>query len=98
MSLIKTIEGSDQLLLDGFRYRGDRSVWRCVKAGCRGHAPPDGTIFKMYKDHICQVRDPNEIVKALYNYEIKKKVAQCHDLPRLINFARITLALKCHCA
>ncbi|CAF4361066.1 unnamed protein product [Rotaria sp. Silwood2] len=31
MSLIKSIKGNDQLLLDGYRYRRDRLVWRCNK-------------------------------------------------------------------
>jgi hypothetical protein len=68
MSLIKSIKGSDQLLLDGFRYRRDRLVWRCVKANCKGRARHDGNIYQMYQDHICQAPDPNEIEKALFNY------------------------------
>ncbi len=77
---------SDQLLLDGFRYRGDRLVCRCVKASCKGRARLDGINFKIYKGHICQVPGPNVI---------KKKVAQYHDLPRLINLTRVSHALKC---
>ncbi len=53
MSLIKSIQGSDQLLLDGFRYRGDRSVWPSVKVDCKDRARPHGIACKMYKDHIC---------------------------------------------
>ena len=87
MSLIKSIKGNDQLLLDGFRYRRDRLVWHCVKASCKGRARPDGNTFNMYKDHICQAPDPNEI---------KKKAAQCHDSLTLINFARKSRAPKCH--
>ncbi|CAF3887522.1 unnamed protein product [Rotaria sordida] len=50
-------------------------------------------MFKMYQDHICQAPDPNEIEKALFNYEIKKKAEQCHDLPRLIvHEARLKLS------
>ena len=65
MSLIKSIKGSDQLLFDGFRYRRDRPVWRCVKANCKGRARYDGILYKMYQDHICQAPDPNEIEEAL---------------------------------
>ncbi|CAF4752801.1 unnamed protein product [Rotaria sp. Silwood2] len=61
MSVIKSIKGSDQLLLDGFRYRRDRLVWRRVKANCKGRARHDGNIYQMYQDHICQARDPNDI-------------------------------------
>ncbi len=53
MSLIKSIQGSDQLLLDGFRYRVDRSVWPCVKVDCKGRARPGEITCKMYKDHVC---------------------------------------------
>ncbi len=38
----------------------------------------------MYQHHICRAPDPNEIEKALFNYGIKKKAAQYHDLTRLI--------------
>ncbi|CAF1552573.1 unnamed protein product [Rotaria sp. Silwood1] len=93
MSVIKSIKGSDQLLLDGFRYRRDRLVWRCVKANCKGRARHDGNIYQMYQDHICQAPDLNEIEKALFNYETKKKAEQCHDPPRLIiHEARLKLS------
>ena len=84
MSLIKSIEGNDQLLLDGSRYRQDRSVWRCVKANCKDHARYDGTTYEIYQDHICQASDPNENEKALFTYEIRQKAELCHDPPRLI--------------
>ncbi|CAF3429537.1 unnamed protein product [Rotaria socialis] len=76
MSLINSSKGSDQLLLDGFRYRRDKAVWRCVKDKCKGRARSDGNSFKMHQDHICQAPDPDEIEKALYNYEIRKKAAE----------------------
>ena len=38
MSLIKSSKGNDQLLLDGFRYRRDKAVWRCVKDKCKDRA------------------------------------------------------------
>ncbi|CAF4536466.1 unnamed protein product, partial [Rotaria sp. Silwood2] len=81
------------LLLDGFRYRRDKAVWRCVKDKCKGRARSDGNSFKMYQDHICQAPHPDEIEKALYNYEIRKKAAECHDTPRLIiHEARLKLS------
>ena len=87
------IKGSDQLLLDGYRYRRDRLLWRCVKANCKGRARCDGITCKMDLDHICQALDPNEIEKALFNYEIKKKARQCYDLSRLIiHEARLKLS------
>jgi hypothetical protein len=89
MSLIKSIQKSDQLLLDGFRYRGDRLVCRCVKTSCKDRARLDGNKFKMYKGHICQAPDPTVI---------KKKVARYHDLLRLINLMRVSHALKFHYA
>ena len=67
MSLIKSSKGNDQLLLDGFRYRRDKAVWRCVKDKCKGRARSDGNSFKMYQAHICQAPDPDEVEKALYN-------------------------------
>ncbi|CAF2066603.1 unnamed protein product [Rotaria magnacalcarata] len=84
MSFIKSGRGNDQLLLDGFRYRRDRLVWRCIKDRCKGRARYDENTFKMYWDHICQVPNPDEIEKAVYNYEVRKKAEQSHDLPRLI--------------
>ena len=84
MSLIKSIKGNDQFLLDGFRYRRDRSVWRCVKASCKGRVRYDGISYEMYRDHICQALDPNEIEKALFTHEIRQKAELCHDPPRLI--------------
>ncbi len=80
-------------LLGGFPYRRDRSVWRCLKASCKGRAHPDGITCKMYQHHICRAPDPNEIEKALFNYWIKKKAAQYHDLTRLIvHEARLKLS------
>jgi len=89
MSLIKSIQKSDQLLPDGFRYRGDRLVCRCVKASCKGRARLDGSNFKLYKGHMYQAPDPNVI---------KKKVAKYHNLLRLINLMSVSHALKFHCA
>ena len=48
MSVIKSIKGNDQLLLGGFRYRRDRSVWRCVKVNCKGRARYGGTTYEMH--------------------------------------------------
>ena len=93
MSLIKSSKGNDQLLLDGFRYRQDKATWRCVKDKCKGRARSDGNTFKMYQDHICQAPNPDEIEKVLFNYEIRKKAAECHDSPRLIiHEARLKLS------
>ncbi|CAF1411559.1 unnamed protein product, partial [Didymodactylos carnosus] len=79
-----SIKGKDQVLLDGFRYRRDRLVWRCVKDNCKGRARYDGVMYEMYQDHICQAPDPNEIEKAVFNHEIRQKAEQCHNPPRLI--------------
>ncbi|CAF0991555.1 unnamed protein product [Adineta ricciae] len=47
----------------------------------------------MYQDHICQAPNRDEIEKALFNYEIRKKTAECHDSPRLIiHEARLKLS------
>lgn len=84
MSLIKSVRGKDQLLLDGYRYRRDKLVWRCVSKNCNGRARYDDDIYTAYQDHICQAPNPDEIEKALYNHEIKTNAQQCHDPPRLI--------------
>ena len=65
MSVVQSIKGKDQLLLDGFRYRRDRSVWRCIKKNCKARARYDGNIYQNYQDHICQAPDPNEIEKGV---------------------------------
>ena len=72
MSLIKSIKSKDQLL-DFYCYRRDRLVWLCVKDSCKGRARYDGVIYEMYQDRICQAANPNEIEKAVFNYEITKK-------------------------
>ena len=60
---------------------------------CKDRARSDGNSFKMYRDHICQAQDPDEVEKALHNYEIRKKAAECHDTPRLIiHEARLKLS------
>ncbi|CAF1201760.1 unnamed protein product [Rotaria sordida] len=79
MSLIKSVKGKDQLLLDGYRYRRDRLVWHCVTNSRKGRARYDDGSYTAYQDHICRAPDPDEIEKALYNYEIKKNPQQCHD-------------------
>jgi hypothetical protein len=84
MSIVQSMKGKDQLLLEGFRYRRDRLVWRCVKDNCKGRARHDGLNYIMYRNHICQAPDPNEIEKAVFIDEIRKKAEQCHDPPRLI--------------
>ncbi|CAF2150458.1 unnamed protein product [Rotaria magnacalcarata] len=84
MSIIKSGKGSDQLLLDGFRYRRDRLVWRCVKHDCKGRVRYDDNTYKMYRDHICQALNTDEIEKAVFNYEVRKKAEQSHDPPRII--------------
>ncbi|CAF3026468.1 unnamed protein product [Rotaria sp. Silwood2] len=84
MSVVQSIKGKDQLLLDGSRYRRDRLVWRCIKKNCKARARYDGNIYQNYQDHICQAPDPNEIEKAVYDHEIRKKAEQSHDPPRLI--------------
>ncbi|CAF1081639.1 unnamed protein product [Rotaria sordida] len=44
-----------------------------------GRARYDDGSYTAYQDHICRAPDPDEIEKALYNYEIKKNAQQCHD-------------------
>ena len=48
MSLIKSVKGKDQLLLDGYRYRRDRLVWHCVTNSCKGRARYDNEINTIY--------------------------------------------------
>lgn len=84
MSIIKSMMGKDQLLFDGYRYRRDKLAWRCVKSKCKGRARHDGSIYCVYQQHGCQAPDPNEIEKALFEYEIRSKAENCHDPPRLI--------------
>ena len=64
MSLIKSVKGKDQLLLDGYRYRRDRLAWRCITNKCKGHARYDDGIYTAYQDHVCQAPNPDEIEKA----------------------------------
>lgn len=84
MSIIQSTKGKDQLLLEGFRYRRDRAVWRCVKVKCRGRAREEGFNYKMYQAHCCQAPNPDEVEKAVFNHEIRKKAENSHDPPRLI--------------
>ena len=73
MSIIKSAKGNDQLLFEGFRYRRDRAVWRCVKAKCRGRARDEGSTYKMYQVHSCQAPNPDDIEKAVFNHEIRER-------------------------
>lgn len=84
MSLIKSTKENNQLLLDGFRYCRDRLVWRYVKNGWKGRARYDDNHFKMYRDHICQAPNPDEIEKPIFTHEIRKKAQLSHDSPRLV--------------
>ncbi|CAF1098713.1 unnamed protein product [Adineta steineri] len=94
MPVIKSFKNSDQLLLDGYRYRRDKLAWRCVTNGCKGRASYDKGIYTTYQDPICRAPDPDEIEKVLYNYEIKKNAQQSHDPPRLIiQNARLKISL-----
>ena len=70
--------------MDGFRYHRDRLVWRCIKDDWKGRARYNENSFKMYRDHICLAPNPDEIEKAVFHYEIRKKAEQTHDPPRLI--------------
>ncbi|CAF3904365.1 unnamed protein product [Rotaria sp. Silwood1] len=84
MTIILSSKNKDQLLFEGFRYRRDRSVWRCIKDKCKGRARFDENIYEVYKNHTCQAPNPEEIEKAVYNYEIRKKAENSHDPPRII--------------
>ncbi|CAF4923920.1 unnamed protein product [Rotaria sp. Silwood1] len=84
MSIILSSKNKDQLLFEGFRYRRDRSVWQCIKDKYKGRARFDENIYEAYKNHTCQAPNPEEIEKAVYNYEIRKKAENSHDPPRLI--------------
>ena len=88
-----SLKSTNQLLLDGFRYRRDRLVWRCIKEGCKDRARYHENSFKMYRDHICQAPNTDEIEKAVFHYEIRKKAEQSHHPPRLrIEEARLKLS------
>jgi hypothetical protein len=81
MYTLQSNRGKDQLIPDGFCYRRDRLVWRCVNDNCKGRARFDGVNYEMYKDHMCRALNPNEIEKALYTYEIRKKAEKSNDQP-----------------
>ncbi|CAF0792846.1 unnamed protein product [Rotaria sordida] len=67
---------------------------KCLQLAYMGRARYDDGIYTTYQDHICRAPDPDEIEKALYNYEIKKNAQQCHDPPRLIiQNARLKISL-----
>ena len=51
MSIILSTKGKDQFLLDDFRYRRDRLVWRCIKDNCKGRARHDNTIYEYLIDN-----------------------------------------------
>jgi hypothetical protein len=68
MSIILSTGGKDQLLLDGFRYRRDKLIWRFVEDNCEGRAQHDGTIYEIYQSHSRQKPNPEEIVYFLYMY------------------------------
>jgi hypothetical protein len=78
MSIILSSKNKDQLLLDGFRYRRDRLVWRCIKDKCKGCARFDGNIYEAYTDHTCQAPNPEEIEKAIYNQIWLKIMTKFH--------------------
>ena len=67
MFVIKSIKTSDQLLLDGYRYRRDRLVWRCVKANCKSRARYDGIKYKMYQDRIYVKHQIQMKLRKLYS-------------------------------
>ena len=84
MSIILSSKDKDQLLLYGYCYRRDRFTWRCIKDNCNGRARYNRTTYEMYQSHACQAPNREEIEKAMYDYEIRKKAKNSHDKPRLI--------------
>ena len=84
MSIILSSKGEDQLLLYGYRYRRDRFTWRCIKDNCKGRGRYNGTTYEMYQNHACQAPNPEEIEKAMYDYEIRKKAKNSHGKSRLV--------------
>jgi hypothetical protein len=84
MFIIQSINGKDPLLLNGFCYRPDKLIWRCVKDKCKGRARHNGIVYETYQDHLCQAPDPDQIEKAAFIHEIRTKAEQCHDAPRLL--------------
>jgi hypothetical protein len=72
MSIVQSIRGEDQLVLNGCRYRQDRLVQRCIKDNRKGCARFDAVSYEIYKDQICQAPSPNETEKVRYTYELRK--------------------------
>ena len=93
MLIIQSSKGKDQLLFQGFRYRRDRTVWRCVKAKCEDRAREVGSTYSVYQEHSCQAPNPEEIEQAVFVHEIRRKAENSHDAPLLlIQDARMKLS------
>jgi hypothetical protein len=79
MSIVQSIRGKDQLVLNEFRYRQDRLVWHCIEDNCRERARFEKVSYEICQDHIDQASNPNETEKALYVHEIRQKVQEPND-------------------
>ena len=79
------MKGTEQVLVDGFRYRRNRSIRGYVKGNCNGRAPYDGATDEIWI-RITNVDTPNtnEMEKAPFNDEIRQKAELCCDPSKLI--------------
>ena len=79
------MKGTEQVLVDGFRYRRNRSARGCVKGNCNGRVPYDGTIDEIWiRITNVDAPNPNEMEKAPFNDEIRQKAELCRDPSKLI--------------
>jgi hypothetical protein len=80
-SIVQSIRGKDQLIFNGFRYRQDRLVRRCIKDNRKGRAHLDGVSYEIDKDPIYQAMNTNTTEKVLHTHETREK-AEEYDDPR----------------
>ncbi|CAF4468473.1 unnamed protein product [Didymodactylos carnosus] len=94
-NVIKTGRGKDQLLLEGYRYRRDHVNWRCVKDYCTGRVLHNGVRYEMYRGHMCEAPNPEEVQRAIFNEEIRDKAPSTHNTPRqIIQDARLKINIE----
>ncbi|CAF4453849.1 unnamed protein product, partial [Didymodactylos carnosus] len=94
-AIIKSVRDADQLLCDGYRYRRDKSRWRCVNAHCIGRAGVTQLGFYQLASSHTHAPNPEDVAKARYNHEIRQRTKQSHDPPRtIISDARMNVSAE----
>ncbi|CAF4496803.1 unnamed protein product, partial [Didymodactylos carnosus] len=94
-TIIKSVRDADQLLCDGYRYRRDKSRWRCVNAHCIGRAGVTQLGFYQLASSHTHAPNPEDVAKARYNHEIRQRAKQSHDPPRnIISDARMNVSAE----